>query len=116
MKDISSAFTDAETLLRKYGYAKQADLVHAGLAAVRAEGEPGFAKLATQDWWGGSDSVADVYLHREGESFTVGQEKDNRALRAALLSIHQAMQAAGLRFDKAEVWANAFTKWRPNDV
>ena len=95
MTDITTAFTTAEALLRKYGFAAEADDVRKGLAAVQAQGPAGYRELAGAQWWAGPDSITDLYLYREGESFTVGQEQDNRKLRAALGAIYEAMQAAG---------------------
>ena len=93
MKDLSGAFIQAESLMRKYGLAAQADEVRKGLAAVQADRVAGLKALAK--WWSGPDSLGEVYLHREGETFTVGQERDNRALRAALTTIQEAMRGAG---------------------
>ena len=66
------------------------------LAAVQAQGAAGYRQLATREWWGASDSIADTYLYQEGESLTMKQEIDNRALRAALTTIADAMKAAGV--------------------
>ena len=117
MKDnVSGAFREAEMLLRKYGCLHQADIVHAGFLAVQGEGDAGYSKLATLDWWGGAGSVADVYLHQEGETFTMGQEKDNRALRAALMTIQESMRAAGVVFERADAWAGILTQWRTDGI
>lgn len=102
MKDVSATFLEAETLLRKYGFVAQADEVRKALAAVQSQGSAGYQQLA--EWWGGPGSIADVYLHKEGETFTVGQEQDNRALRAALVAIYEAMREAGVRVDRADTW------------
>src|SRR6185369_12532763 len=96
MSAIDDAFTEAEHLLRKYGFNAQADQVRNGLAAVQAQGAAGYRQLATREWWGASDSIADTYLYQEGESLTMKQELDNRALRAALTTIADAMKAAGV--------------------
>jgi hypothetical protein len=100
---VATAFRNAETLLRQYGFAAQADAVKKGLAAVETEGDAGYRQLASNDWWGGAGSVADVYLHKEGETFTTAQEKDNRALRAALSTIFEAMREAGFAHQRPEM-------------
>ena len=102
MKDVTDAFLEAENLLRKYGFNAQADEVRAGLVAVQAEGREGYAQLAPM--WSGAASVAEVYLHKDGETFTARQEKDNRALRAALTAIYEAMRAEGVIVEQAEAW------------
>lgn len=112
MTDTSSAFVEAEALLRKYGFAAQADVVRKGLAAVQADGAAGYRQLATAEWWGESGSIADVYLYREGESFTVGQEQDNRKLRAALTAIYAAMRKAGVAAERPASWTAVFEPWQ----
>lgn len=97
MSAIDDAFLEAEQLLRKYGFHSQADEVRKGLAAVQTQGAAGYRQLATLGWWGASDSIADTYLYQEGESLTMKQELDNRALRAALTTIADAMKAAGVK-------------------
>ena len=112
MTDISSAFVEAEALLRKYGFVAQADVVRRGLAAVESGGTAGYQQLATTEWWGESGSIVDVYLYKEGESFTVGQEQDNRKLRAALTAIYAAMRKAGVASERPASWTAVFEPWQ----
>lgn len=115
-KSVAVAFRNADSLLRKYGHVAQADFVRKGLAAIEAKGDAGYSQIASLNWWGGAGSVADVYLHNEGETFTAGQEEDNRALRVALTTIFEAMREAGFAHERADMWAGAFAQWRKHGI
>lgn len=47
---------------------------------------------------------------------THGQKEDNRALRTALITIHEAMKAAGVVMERAESITAVFKQWNKDGI
>jgi hypothetical protein len=93
---------EIEQLLRKYGHIWHANYVAEHAAQLLRQGPVAYRDFATLEWWGGSGSVADMYL---------GNEQDDRRLRNALISVHDCMKASGVMVDRAAQVTDVFREW-----
>jgi hypothetical protein len=92
MNSDLTAFVEAERLLRKYGHNWHANRLAECRQRIVSEGSSAFQHIATIEWWGGSGSIADVYLIGSG-TMPSEEKPDNRKLRSALIDIYNLMVA-----------------------
>ena len=108
---------EAEVLLRKYDNPAQANRVRECRETLEREGDAAYRHFAAGEWWGGAGSIADVNLHRLGQSQPTQEETDdNRRLRSALISIYAAMKVSGFTNAGAEKWTTVFRTWQKQGV
>lgn len=112
----TSAILETERLLRKYGYTQQAGFVREFFERINRDDSQAYQSIANLEWWGGSGSIADVHLYREGMQPSDAQNQDNRNFRAALLVIHEEMRNAGISMARADSWAEVFREWQRNGI
>ena len=110
MVDIICELEVMEQLLRKYNDPLRADIVVRLRDVFRQDESAFWPAINNLGWWGGSGSMADLYLFR---SDLPSQEvdEDNRRYRRALIAIGEAMLEAGYENNRARWWVGIFRIW-----
>src|SRR5208283_5939095 len=90
---------------------------HHGQAAVAEEllttldtPSPDYKRLAGIDMWGGSGSVADVYL-TQSKTLTEAAQEDRRSFQKALIRIAETMDRLRIGTERSRSTAKMFQEW-----
>ena len=100
---------ELEALLRRHGCVLQANVVEMTRGALSSQARLR-AILASDDWWGSEDSVAEVAPAIRG-GFTPEARRDARRLRELLLAVHDFMRREGIEQPVADLLCAEFRKW-----
>ena len=110
-----NALAQAEQLLRQYGHVYEANLAAIARAAFEKDPRVACRSINTEEWWGGSRSLAAIDLAVDG-GFAADARRDAQRLRQALIEIFTTMRAYGEYNAAGEIVVSQFQKWMDSHV
>jgi hypothetical protein len=103
--------TELEHLLRRHGHYAQADVVDELLRLHAADQRAAFEDAVTGLMWGGSGSVADVYLSYESPRPKEEAQAEVKRFHSLMAALATALEIAGLGSPRTRQLGALFQSW-----
>jgi hypothetical protein len=104
-----------ETLLRKYEFTLEANIVVAVKELYSHDPDKACAQMIAPSWWVGEDAVAEVNMSIAG-GFSSKSRRDQDNFQQLIISLYEDLSAAGYESDHAKLVTSLYHKWLASRV